>query len=110
MEIGLFVNLSTTTNTASYPCLSFGNVRKSIEICCQGRSGTGRGFRSPGGKSFGACATIPDIATHVSIHAWPVISGFQYFCSLKSSWVGSRCLFMCFVGQLDLQFVIVRDH
>src|SRR5438045_7364477 len=39
--------------TASYPPQSFGSSWKSIEMCFQGLSGIGRGFKSPGVLSWG---------------------------------------------------------
>lgn len=38
----------TITSAASYPFLSTEKEQKSMEICCQGRSAMGKGWRSPG--------------------------------------------------------------
>jgi hypothetical protein len=48
MKCAILENLSTTTNTASFPYLVLGKPkRKSIEISSHGASGTGKGMYNP---------------------------------------------------------------
>lgn len=55
-EMAIFVYLSTTTKMTVYP-LDLGKASiKSIVMCCQGISGTGKGFNSPGDLQFSCLA------------------------------------------------------
>ena len=56
--MGCLLSQSTITRAASYPHLSLRNVQKSMKICCQGHSGTGKGFNSPGILSWGFVAHL----------------------------------------------------
>ena len=100
IEIGLLLSRSTTTNIASYPWRSFGNERKSIERCCQGRSGIGRGCNNLGIQSLQAFVRLQ--IKQLSIYRFTsvtypcqwylIITSFFIFSTPGCAIKGCRCI------------------